>query len=116
VSLSIKCIDDFIEAHQVTHQGQILAIACLIGVCECAGHDVAKFGNVAHVNSPHSWIDSKSPAEGSAWPLLRSDCARQVLVEKRCDDERMMDKTGFLHDPIDLGLAGKVGNIELADC
>jgi hypothetical protein len=26
----------------------------------------------------------------------------------------MMDKTGFLHDPIDLGLAGKVGNIELA--
>ena len=114
MSLSIERVDDFVEAHKITDQGQILAIACLIRVCECAGHDVAKLGDVAHVNATHSWINRKSPAQGSVFLLLRSQCAHKVLVEKGRDDERMMRKPGFLHDPIDLGLAGKVGNVELA--
>ena len=39
---------------------------------------------------------------------------KKDLVVHRRDDERMMRKPGFLHYPINLGLAGKVGNVELA--
>jgi hypothetical protein len=77
-------------------------------------HDVAEFGDVAHVNAPHSWIHGKSPAQGSVFLLLRSEWAHKVLVKKGRDDKRMMRKPSFLHYPINLGLAGKVGNVELA--
>ena len=70
--------------------------------------------DVAHVNATHIWIKRKSPAHGSAFLLLRSSRAHKVLVEERRDDERMMREPRFLHYPIDLGLAGKVGNVELA--
>jgi hypothetical protein len=30
------------------------------------------------------------------------------------NDERMIRKSGFLDDPVDLSLTGKVGNVELA--
>jgi hypothetical protein len=30
----------------ITDEGQMLAIACLIRVCECSGNDVAKLANV----------------------------------------------------------------------
>src|SRR5258706_8685563 len=89
-------------------------MACLIWVCECSSNEVAKLANVAHVKATHLWIKRKSPAHGSVCLLLRSERAHKILVVARCDDERMMHKPGFLHDPINPGLAGKVGNVELA--
>jgi hypothetical protein len=83
-------------------------------VCERAGHDVAKLGDVAHVNPAHSWINRKSPTQGSVFLLLWSKSAHKVLVVKRRDDERMVHEPCFPHHPVDLGLAGKVGNVELA--
>src|SRR6266446_494799 len=114
MSLSIQRVDDFVEAHEITGEWQILAIACLIRVCKCSGNDVAKFANVAHVNATHIRIKRKSPAHGSVCLLLWSKNAHKVLVVERCDDERMIRKPGFLDYPINPCLAGKVGNIELA--
>ena len=115
MSLSIQRVDDFVEAQKITDEGQMLAIACFIRVRECSGNDVAKFANVAHVNATHIWIKRKSPAHGSVCLLLRSKRAHKILVVERRDDERMMRKPGFLHDPINLGLAGKVGNAILIE-
>ena len=89
-------------------------MACLIWVCECSSNDVAKFANVAHVHATRIWIKRKSPAQGSVSLLFRSQSAHKVLVVEGCDDERMIHKPGFLDYPINLGLAGKVGNVELA--
>src|SRR4051794_27238992 len=102
--LSIQRVDDFVEAHEITDEWKILAIACLIRVCECSGNDVAKFANVTHVNATHIWIKRKSPAHGSICLLLRSQSADKALIVERCDNERMMHKPGFLHYQIDLGL------------
>src|SRR6266478_7551530 len=112
--LSNYGLNDFIKAHEITDEWQILTNACLIRVCECAGHDVAQFVDVAHVNDSHSWIKGKGPAHGSVSLLLRSHNAHKVLVVERRDDERMVRKPGFLHYPIDLRFAGKVGNVELS--
>src|SRR6266403_4079439 len=71
VTLSIERFDDFVEAHEITDEGEILAIPCLIRVRECAGHDIAKLGDVAHVNATHTRIERKRPAHGSVWLLLR---------------------------------------------
>src|SRR5216684_8868534 len=114
VTLSIERVDNFVEAHEITDEWQILAIACLIWVCERSSNDVAKFVNVAHVKATHIGIKRKSPAHGSVCLLLRSEKAHKILVVAGRDDERMMREPGFLHDPINLGLAGKVGNVELA--
>src|SRR6266403_122839 len=114
MSLSIQRLDDFVEAHEITDEWQILAITCLIWVCECSSNDVAKLANVAHVKATHVGINRKSPAHGSVCLLLRSEKAHKILVVARSDDERMMRKPGFFHDRINLGLAGKVGNVELA--
>src|SRR5712675_605346 len=112
--LSIERVDDFVEGEKITDEWQILAIACLIWVCECPSNDVAKFANVAHVKATHIGIKRKSPAHGSVCLFLRSEKAHKILVVARRDDERMMREPGFLHDPINLGLAGKVGNVEFA--
>src|ERR1700693_5334542 len=114
MSLSIQRIDDFVEAHEITDEGQIIAMACLIRQCECSGDDGAEFANVAHVDATDSWIKRKNPAQTSVFLLLRSHDAGKVLIEKRCDDKSMIRKPGFLHDPIDPGFAGKVVNVELA--
>src|SRR5216684_6065849 len=114
MSLSVERVDDFVEAEKITDEWQILAMACLIWVCECSGNDVAKFANVAHVKATHIGIKRKSPAHGSVCLLLRSEKAHKILVVARRDDERMMREPGLLHDPINPGLAGKVGNVELA--
>src|SRR6266851_3276779 len=114
MSLSIERVDNSVEAHKITDEGQILAVACLIRVCECSGNDVAKFANVAHVNATEVWIERKSPAHGSVCQLLRSKRAHKVLVVEGRDHERMMRKLGFLHYPIYIGLSGKEGNVELA--
>src|SRR6267154_3313589 len=114
MSLSIQRLDDFVEAHEISDEWQILAIACLIRVCECSCNNVTKFANIAHMNATHIWIKRKSPPEGSVCLPLRSQSAHKVLVVERCDDERIMRKTGFLDCPIDLGLAGKVGDMEPA--
>src|SRR5258706_1277768 len=111
--LSIQGLNDFIEAHEITDEWQILTIACLIRVCECAGHDVPEFVNVAHVNDPQSRIKRKSPAHGAVRLLVRTKCARQILVVERRDDEGVILKPAILHYPIDFGLAGKMGNVEL---
>src|SRR5258706_16071433 len=59
-----------------------------------------------------------APAHGSVCLLLRSQGAGEVLVEERCDDERMIRKPRFRDHAIDLRLASKVGNVEFtaADC
>src|SRR6266446_6231098 len=114
MSLSIQRLDDFVEAQEITDEWQILAITCLIWVCECSSNDVAKFANVAHVKATHIGIKRKSPAHGSVCLLLRSEKAHKILVVARRDDECMMREPRFLHDPINLGLAGKVGNVEPA--
>src|SRR5213078_1701285 len=46
--------------------------------------------------------------------LVRSENAHEVLVVSGGDDEGVVREPGFLHDPIDLGLAGKVRYVELA--
>src|SRR5882724_9950171 len=89
-------------------------MACLIGVSECSGDDCAKFGDVAHVYAPHSWIKGEAPAHGSVRLLLRSQNADQILVVHGRDDERMFWKSRFFDYQINLGLAGEVGNVELA--
>jgi hypothetical protein len=40
----------------------LLAIVCLIWVCECSSNAVAKFANVAQVKATHIGIERKSPA------------------------------------------------------
>src|SRR6266513_3361790 len=114
MSISIQRLDNFVEAHEITDEWQILAIACLIWVCECSSNDVAKFANVAHVKATHIGIKRKSPAHGSVCLLLRSERAHKMLVVAGRADERMMREPGFLHDPVNLGLSGKVGNVEPA--
>src|ERR1700676_2759610 len=89
-------------------------MACLIGVSECSGDDVAKFHNVPHVNAPHCWIKRENPPRGSISLFLRSKNADKVLIVERRDDERMIRKPGFFHYPTNLGLAGKMGNVKLA--
>src|SRR6266478_4059319 len=86
----------------------------LIGLRECPGHDVTEFRNIAHVNAPHSWIKRESPAHGFVTLFLRSKNADKVLIVEGRDDECMIRKPGFFHYRINLGLAGKVGNVELA--
>src|SRR6202008_26159 len=85
-----------------------------IGMRECSGHDVSKFRNIPHVDAPHSWIKRETPAQRSVSLFLRSKNADKVLIVERRNDERMIRKPGFFHYPINLGLAGKVGNAELA--
>src|SRR5467141_4977500 len=97
--LSIYGLNDFIKAHEITDEWQILTIACLIRMCECAGYNVAEFVDVAHVNDPPSRIKRKSPAHGPVCLLLRSHHARKVPVVERRDDERMVRKPRFLHYP-----------------
>src|SRR5256885_15591452 len=81
-------------------------------VCECSSNDVAKFANVAHVKATRIWIKWQSPAHGSVCLFLRSEKAHKILVAARRDDERMLREPGFLHDPINSALTGKVGNVE----
>src|SRR5437016_8017 len=89
-------------------------MASLIGVRECSSHDGAQFRDIAHVNAPHSWIKRESPAQGSVSLFLRSKNADKVLIVERRDDERVIRKPGFFDYPINLGLVGKVRNVELA--
>ena len=103
--LPIERVDDVAEAHEITDQRQILTLARVIGACECAGHDVAKLGDVAHVNAAHIWSKRESPAHGSVGLLLLSKYAHEVLVEEWCDDERMICKPRFRDHAIDLRLA-----------
>src|SRR5882672_11358898 len=118
VTLSIKHLDDLIEAHEITNEGQILAMASLIWVREGSSDDVAEFANVTHVNATHTRIERERPAHGSVCLLLRSQGACEVLVEERRDHECMIRKPRFRYHAIGLCLAGKVWHIEpaAADC
>src|SRR5207244_12853300 len=64
MSLPIQRVDDFVEAHEITGEGQILAIACLVQVCERSGNDATEFADVTHVNAAHRGVDRKRPAQG----------------------------------------------------
>jgi hypothetical protein len=114
VTLSIERLDNLVEAHEITDQRQILAVARLIGVFECSGHDAAKFGDVPHVDATHIWINRERPAQGPVCLLLRKKSADKVLIVERRDDEGVVRKPRFPDYPINLGLAGKVGDVELA--
>src|ERR1700751_1701328 len=89
-------------------------MAGLLGVDECSGNEVSEFCNIAHVNAAHRWIKREGPAHGFVSLFLRSKNADKVLIVERRDDERMIRKPGFFHDPINYGLAVKMGNVELA--
>jgi hypothetical protein len=47
-----------------------------------------------------------------------SRCAGQILVVERRDNERVIRKAGFAHEPLGLGFVREVRNVELAaaDC
>src|SRR5579862_6579401 len=100
MSLPVQRVEDFIEAHEITDQRQVLAIARLVWMGECAGYDGTKFADVAHMNAAHRGIDRKRPAQGSVRLLLRTRGSHEVLVEERRYDEGVMRKPGVLHDPI----------------
>src|SRR6266404_9237476 len=112
VTLSIKHANDLIEAHEITDEGQILAMAGLIRVREGSSDEGAEFANVTHVNATHTRIERERPAHGSVCLLLRSHGSYEVLVEERRYGERMIRKPRVLDYPIDLGLASKVGKVE----
>src|SRR5437899_10036665 len=112
VTLSIKHVDDLIEAHEITDEGQILAMAGLIRLREGSSDDGAEFANVTHVNATHTRIERERPAHGSVCLLLRSHGACEVLVEERRDGERMIRKPRFRDHAIDITLARKVANVE----
>src|SRR5467141_804656 len=112
--LSIYGLNDFIKAHEITDEWQILTIACLIRMCEGADHNVSEFVDVAHVNHPPSRIKRQSPAHGSVGLFVRTKSARKILIVERRDNEGVILKPNILHYPIDFGLAGKVGHVELA--
>src|SRR6266403_5878350 len=95
--LSIYGLNDFIEAHEIADEWQILTIACLIRVCECASHDVPEFVDVAHVNDPQRRIKRKSPAHRPVCLLVRGNGARKILVVERGDDEGVILKPAILH-------------------
>src|SRR5437660_12107650 len=90
VALSLKHVNDLIEAHEITDEGQILAMAGLIRLGEGSSDDGAEFGDVTHVNATHTRIERERPAHGSVCLLLRSHGACEVLVEERRDDECML--------------------------
>src|SRR5229473_3535703 len=94
--LSIQGLNDFIKAHEISDEWEILTIACLIRVCECAGHDVPEFVDVAHMNDPPSRIKRKNPAHGPVCLLLRSKDARKILVVERRDHEGVVLKPAIL--------------------
>src|SRR5690349_16143523 len=95
--LSIQGLNDFIEAHEITDEWQILTIARLIRMCEGPGHDIAEFVDVAHVNDPQFRIKRKSPAHRPVRLLVRSDGARKILIVERSDDERVILKAGLFY-------------------
>ncbi len=66
------------------------------------------------MDATHIGIKRKSPSQRPVCLLLRSKNAHKVLVIERRYDERMIRKPGFPDYTIDVGLAGKVGNVELA--
>src|SRR6266404_2934430 len=111
---SIKGLNDLIKAHEITDEWQILAIACLIRMCEGADHNVSEFVDVAHVNDAQCGIKRKRPALGPVRLLVRTKSARKILIVERRDNEGVILKPAILHYPIDFGLAGKVGYVELA--
>src|SRR6266446_6790860 len=111
---SIKGLNDLIKAHEITDEWQILAIACLIRMCECAGHNVPEFIDVAHVYAPQRRIKRERPAHRPVRLLVRTNRTRQILVVERGDDEGVILKPAILHYLIDFGLPGKVRNVELA--
>src|ERR1700739_658488 len=86
----------------------------LIGVRECSGYNVTKFRDIAYMNAPHCWIKRDSPSLGSVSLFLRSKNAGEVLIVERRDDECMVCKPAFFHNPTHLGLVGKMANVELA--
>src|SRR5271155_4662326 len=118
MTLLLQRIDDFIEAHEVSDKGQVLTMACLIGVSESSGHDVTKFRDVAHVGALDSRVQRESPARRSVRLLLRTKNADKVLIVERRNDERMIRKPGFSHYPVDFSFPSEVGNVQLsfADC
>jgi hypothetical protein len=114
VTLSIQGADDFIEAHEIPDQWQVLPVAGLIRERECSGDDVAEFANVTHVNATDAGIERKCPAHGTVCLLLRGKRVCEVLVEKRRNDERMIRKPCVRDHAIDLRLTSEVGNVESA--
>src|SRR5260370_652120 len=114
VTLSIQGVDDLVEAQQITDEWQILTVAHLIRMREGTGHNVAKLANVSHVNATHIRIKRKRPAHGSVCLFLRSLDARKIAVVEWRDDEGMICEPSSRDDCISPGLAGKVGNVELA--
>ena len=82
MTLSIERIDDPVEAYEVTDEGQILAMACRIRLCEGSGDDVAELADVAHVNAAQTWIDRDSPTHGSSNTWLKKKF-RSVRMRRR---------------------------------
>src|SRR6202022_2423570 len=90
VSLSIQRGDDLVEAQEVADQRQMFAIPSEFRLRECTDHDVAEFGDVAHVNDALLGIERQCPTHGPIGLLLRSHYADQILIEERGNHERVV--------------------------
>jgi len=118
VPLPIERDEDFVEAHEIADQRQMLAVSRQLRVRERAGDDVAEFTNIAHVNDARCGIDRQCPAQRAIRLFLRRRRTGEVLVVKRRDNEGVIRKAGLPHDLLGLGFVREVRNVELAaaDC
>src|ERR1700730_12581543 len=100
--MSIQRGDDLVEAEEVADQRQMFAVPREFRLRECTGHDLAEFGDVAHVNDARLWIMRQRPTHRPIRLLLRSHYPEQVLIVEGRDDEGVVRESGFLHDAFDL--------------
>jgi len=80
VTLSIKHVDDLIEAHEITDEGQILRHGRLIRMRE-APATMCEFANVTHCECNAHSDRAEAPSPGIRRLLLRSHWRCEVLVE-----------------------------------
>jgi len=102
MSLSIQRVDDLVEAQEVADQRQMFAVPREFRLRECTDHDVAEFGDVAHVNDALLRIERQRPTHGPIRLLLRSHYAEQILIEERRDHECVVRESSLLHDALAL--------------
>src|SRR5882757_4365968 len=92
----------------------MLAVPRKLRLGERAGHDAAKFSDVAHMDGAPVWVNGQRPAQGTVRLLLRSHYAHQILVVERRDHERVVGKSGVSHGALDFRLVGEMRNIDCA--
>ena len=79
-------VGDLVEAMKSSDEGQILAIADLIRMCECSRQRIGPMvTEYRRCECERIWIERKSRAERSVRLLLRRKSADKFLVVERRD-------------------------------